>query len=133
VLTRYIPDPYDPQLQHGFVWSKDTGMMDIGAMEGYPFGIPNAINDRGEIVGAAAKVFSGFSTPLNRHAVIWKNGTAYDLNDNLPVGSEWILNDAWAINARGQIVAQGFSPTTGLVRLFLLDPQPSSAPTPAEE
>jgi probable HAF family extracellular repeat protein len=122
VVGNLMPDSNDPKI-YGFVWTKRTGMVELPGTEALPFSEACAINDAGEIVGHAAPVFIPFSTALNRHAVLWKNGVMHDLNDNLAAGSEWILNDAWAINARGQIVAQGASAATGLTRVFLLDPK----------
>ena len=59
----------------------------------------NAINDAGEIVGAAA-----FSTQPH-DAYLWKDGTATDLGHlNGDCSSE-----GWAINSAGQIAAISFS------------------------
>jgi hypothetical protein len=43
-----------------------------------------------------------------------------DLNDSIPAASGWLLNDAQAQNARGQIVGDGIH--NGQPRAFLLTP-----------
>jgi probable HAF family extracellular repeat protein len=66
-------------------------------------GIPvtaNAINDTGEVVGAAF-----FPNQQFAHAYLWKNGVATDLG-TLPGDC---FSQAFAINARGQVVGQSLS------------------------
>jgi hypothetical protein len=48
----------------------------------------------------------------------------------LPTSSEWLLEEGWAINNSGQIVAEGINPE-GQVHAFLLDLTASPTPEPA--
>ncbi len=74
-----------------------------------------AINNRGEIVGWTSDDLNNF------HAVIWKNGIAYDLNDLLDNNSrgDWVVESVADINDSGQIAAEGYSPTIGFRGLRL--------------
>ena len=53
------------------------------------------------------------------HAFLYREGRMQDLNDLIPSGSGWVLEEARAINDRGQIV--GFGTFQGRTRAFLLD------------
>jgi len=97
-----------------FVWSKQTGMVDLGMPDGWLSAWAQGINDRGEIVGSVSMAGDpqfGFPSeygapppvlPIN-HAVLWKDGQCIDLQD-LVADSTWMLYNATAINARGQIL-----------------------------
>jgi probable HAF family extracellular repeat protein len=85
---------------HGFLFSNGK-MTDIGNI------IPEAINDNGVIVGYGALIYTG--------------GTVQDLNNLIPPGSGFTLNNATAINDSGQIVANGYN-SIGQEHAFLLTP-----------
>src|SRR5262249_31631873 len=79
---------------HAFLYSDGT-MTDLGV------GIAYAINDSGQVVGAAN--FAG-----QRHAFLYSDGTMTDL-DSLLVDQPGItLSFAHGINDQGQIIAGGF-------------------------
>ena len=63
-------------------------------------GAAEAISDRGVIVGRSGASGSGT-------AVEWVAGKVVDLNTLLPSNSGWVLKDAFAINASGQILGSG--------------------------
>lgn len=73
------------------------------------------MNDCGQIVGAHHPV--QFFTP---HAFLISNGTAVDLNGQIPSGSGWRLGVATAINDAGEIVGVGRH--NGRQHAFLLEP-----------
>jgi len=83
--------------------------------------IAYAVNDAGLIVGRG-QVSGSF------HAVIWDGSLLiHDLNGLLDSsGYNWVLKEAWDINAAGQIVAWGEDPT-GEQRAVLLTPVPEPA------
>jgi hypothetical protein len=54
-------------------------------------------------------------------AWIWSNGTFQDLNNLIPSGSGFTLDNATAINDNGQIVATGRN-SVGQEHTFLLSP-----------
>ncbi|MEP6822314.1 MAG: dockerin type I domain-containing protein [Chthoniobacterales bacterium] len=64
----------------------------------------NVIDDRGRIVGQA---FNGDSSI--EHAVRWANSASapIDLNDVIPAGSGWVLQEPRGINASGVIAGRG--------------------------
>lgn len=68
-----------------------------------------AINDSSTIAGSC-----------DSRAVIWSRGKIVDLNTFLPPASGWFLEEAQAINNRGQIVGSGIF--QGEPHLFLLTP-----------
>ena len=69
-------------------------------MAGDPDGFVQGINDLGQAVGS-----SGTCTNIATHAVLWENGTAFQLPDLGRTGS-----DAYAINDHGQAVGYVTSP-----------------------
>ena len=93
---------------HVFLWSNGT-MTDLGTFGLDPVG--EAINNHGVIVGQSGN-----------GAWIWSNGVFQNLNNLIPPGSGFTLNDATAINDNGQIVADGSNNTTGQTHAFLLTP-----------
>ena len=68
------------------------------------------INDSSTIVGSCAS-----------RAVIWRLGKIADLNTYLPPASGWTLEEAQAINNKGQIVGSG--KLNGQEHMFLLTPR----------
>jgi probable HAF family extracellular repeat protein len=87
--------------QHGFLWTKDTGMQDLGGFPGAINGTGppccNTINNRGEIVG-----FS-IDASFNFRALVWKGKTPVDLNTLIPADSPWYLQAADSLNDAGEI------------------------------
>ena len=102
--------------QHPFVY-KNGSMTDLGTLGG-PNGIAHAINDRGVIVGSS-NIASGAL-----HAFIYQNGVMTDLNSLIPASSGYVLYRGVAINAKGQIVAEGYSANNpnGPVSVLRLNP-----------
>jgi probable HAF family extracellular repeat protein len=92
---------------HVFLWSNGT-MTDLGTFGLDPVG--EAINNHGVIVGQSGD-----------GAWVWSGGAFQNLNNLIPSGSGFTLNDATAINDNGQIVANG-SNSTGQQHAFLLTP-----------
>jgi probable HAF family extracellular repeat protein len=83
------------------------------------------INDLGMAVGEAN------NNPGEGYALLWIDGTGYDLNTLIPADSRWLLRSATAINDAGQIVGYGRPGATpsnpigiGSDHAFLLTPVP---------
>jgi probable HAF family extracellular repeat protein len=86
---------------HGFLWSNGK-MTDLGLNF-----FPAAINDNGVVVGGP---------------MIYTGGTLQNLNNLVPPGSGFTLDDATAINDNGQIVVNGYN-AQGQEHAFLLTPR----------
>lgn len=99
------------------LWQGST-VSDLGLLGGNSaraFGI----NRLGQVVG-----HSYLSDNTTLHAFLWVDGVLRDLNDLLPAGSGWVLNEARAINDFGQIT--GYGAHNGITRAFVLSPVPTT-------
>jgi probable HAF family extracellular repeat protein len=88
---------------HPFLWTKETGMQDLGAFPGAVVtGIPccGTLNDRGEAVGLTA------DSNFNLRAWLWRDHTKTDLNLLIPKDSPLYLMTGSSINDLGQIAGQ---------------------------
>jgi len=103
---------------HAFVWTRRTGMRDLGTLPGDTVSFGEDINDAGEIVGISMPVeFSGL------RAVLWENGVAIDLNSLVVPGRSAGLHlwAAYAIDCQGQISGTGTT-SGGEMHAFLATP-----------
>jgi probable HAF family extracellular repeat protein len=85
----------------GFLWSNGT-MTDLGSTFS-----PDAVNDSGVIVGGQ---------------FVYSNGTLQNLNNLIPAGSGYQIQNATGINDNGQIVANADATATGQTHALLLTP-----------
>jgi probable HAF family extracellular repeat protein len=87
--------------QHGFLWTPQTGMQDLGGFPGAVNGTGppccNTINNQGEIVGLS------LDANFNETALIWQNPGWVDLNTLIPADSPWYLEAAQSVNDAGEI------------------------------
>jgi probable HAF family extracellular repeat protein len=92
---------------HGFLYTDNIGMQDLGVLQGDDSSEGLELNDSGQVVGRSWSTNGGRS-----HSVLWTQpGCPEDLN--LASGvmeSGWILADAQSINNKGQIVGSGINP-----------------------
>ncbi len=96
-----------------FLWAAGN-MTLLGALTSGPDSQAYGVNSAGSVVGTADGV-----------AFLYSDSAMYDLNTLLdPSSTGWQLNEAMAINDRGQIVGTGLH--DGLQRAFLLSPLSSS-------
>ena len=91
-----------------FLW-RGGKMRSLGTLPGSKNSAAFGINDSTEIVGAS-----------DTRAFSWTQGKMRDLNASLPAGSGWTLEEARAVNNRGQIVGSG--KLHGQEHMFLLTP-----------
>jgi probable HAF family extracellular repeat protein len=106
--------------RHAFLWTRDTGMQDLGSPTGMSFGGPGAINNSGQVVGAACPVECLSQESV--HAFSWTGATGWvDLNSLIPTDSGWVLENTQAINTVGEITGQGL--VNGQYHAFVLRPK----------
>ena len=85
---------------HPFLWTKETGMQDLGTFPGaIVTGITccNTLNNLGEAVGVTA------DSSFNTRAFLWQNNVLTDLNTLIPADSPLYLTIGSSINDSGQI------------------------------
>ncbi len=103
--------------QHPFLWTKSTGMRDLGLMStdsADALNTPFQINDRGQMVGASCDV-----TQATCRGYIWENGVMTDINELLPADSPLYVILPETINESGQIAGLAVVKSTGEVRAFV--------------
>ena len=91
-----------------FLW-RGGKMSGLGTLPGNRNSEAFGINNVGTVVGQS-----------DGKAFLWRGGTMVDLNALLPAGSGWVLSEARAINAKGQIAGNGT--LHGRPHAFLLTP-----------
>jgi probable HAF family extracellular repeat protein len=103
---------------HAVLWSKTkASILDLGLLAGESYSDAYGINNAGQVVGKA------YSPGLNdERPFVWSPSTGMlDLNNLIPANSGWVLQFAFAINDKGQIVGGGT--LNGQYEAFLLTPQ----------
>jgi probable HAF family extracellular repeat protein len=112
------------QTFHPFLWTRKTGMVDLGLLEGDAVGAGLAINNRGDIVGSS--ITSPGPAGGNAKAFLWHKGHMSDLNALIPANSSMYLLAAFSINDEGQIAGFGVvtsGPDAGIIHGFLATPK----------
>jgi probable HAF family extracellular repeat protein len=101
---------------HGFLWSKETGMQDVGTLPGDVASGVLAINDAGEMIGAS------FDQDFNVTAFVQQpGGVMTDLNSLIPANSPLFLILGCSINSRGELAGIGVT-DAGEAHAFLATP-----------
>jgi probable HAF family extracellular repeat protein len=103
---------------HAFLWTKERGMRDLGALSGDAISEALGINEAGQVVGVSYG--PGFSHP---RAFLWQDGVMMDLNSLIPAGSNLTLQVAGDINDRGEITGNAFDSSTKTSPAFLAIPR----------
>jgi probable HAF family extracellular repeat protein len=106
----------DNQTVHSFLWTRETGMQDIGTLPGDVMSLGGFINNLGQVVGWSC------NSGGNCRAYIWQNGFMRDLNALVPPTSPLYLVYPYGINDAGEIVGQAIQKSTGDFHAFLLTP-----------
>jgi len=103
------------QTAHAFLWSKATGIKDLGTLPGDVASVGLAIDDAGVVTGGS------LDDQFNPRAFIWQNGVMSDLNTLIPAGSPLQLWFACSINSSGAIIGVAAT-STGEVHGYMLTP-----------
>jgi probable HAF family extracellular repeat protein len=103
---------------HSFLWTRNAGMQDLGALGTDFLGDPAGINNSSQVVGGSCDM-SG-----NCRAFFWENKVMMDLNDLIPADSPLYLMYALGINDAGEVVGFGLQKSTGDVHAYLATPIP---------
>lgn len=102
-----------------FLWTRKTGIVNLGALPGDTMSAALAINNEGEIVGNSLTLPPGQGgTP---RPFLWKGGVMTDLNTLVPASSPLHLLTTGGINDRGQIVGFGVT-DSGEIQAYLATP-----------
>ena len=84
-------------------------MRDLGTLgadeSGFSNSTPYAVNDAGQVVGWST--YSENGVAKGNRAFLYQAGVMVDLNTLLPANGDFLLENALAINNRGQITAFG--------------------------
>jgi probable HAF family extracellular repeat protein len=82
---------------HGFLWQQGH-ITDLGTLTGDSYSSAIAVGNNGLVLGVS------ISANFNPRAVLWRNGTATDLNTLVPQDSTLYLESACSINEKGEII-----------------------------
>jgi probable HAF family extracellular repeat protein len=110
------------EISHGFLWSKEKGMQDLGTLPGDIVSGAVAINDAGDIVGTS------LDPDFNMRAALWHDGVAHDLNSLIPLDSPFTLLIGGSINSRGEILGMAVQKSVGIVHAFIAVPSTETTP-----
>jgi probable HAF family extracellular repeat protein len=102
-------------------------LTDLGTLGG-ELSWATAINAQGQVVGYS-ELTPGLSGRGVDHAFLYQNGSLTDLNRLIPTSANWTLEQALAINDKGQILGYGTGPD-GQEDSFLLTPASPPPPIP---
>jgi probable HAF family extracellular repeat protein len=105
---------------HAFLWTKETGIEDLGTLTGDVNSVALGINDSGEIVGLS------LDANFDPHPYLWQNGVMTALNSLIPANSPLFLLLACSINSSGEIVGLAVT-STGEVHGYLATPNHMAA------
>lgn len=100
---------------HGFLWTRETGIEDLGTLHTDDVGSSaTGLDERGDVVGLS---IDASGTP---HAFLRLNGEKMiDLNTLIPTDSPLFLFQACSINSRGELTGVALQTSTGELHAFL--------------
>ncbi len=102
---------------HAFLWTRKTGMQDLGTLAGDVASNSISINDAGSVVGLS------LDASFNPRAFLWEKGLMTDLNTLIAGDSPLYLLTGCSINSRGEITGLGLT-SRGEIHTYLATPTP---------
>jgi probable HAF family extracellular repeat protein len=102
-----------------FLWTKETGMVDLGRLDGDTNSAGLGINDKDEVVGGSV---NGDLLTGDPHPFLWKKGVMTPLSTLVSPDTELIPLLANGINDVGEITGFGFDPISQEIHAFLATP-----------
>jgi probable HAF family extracellular repeat protein len=105
---------------HAFLWTKRTGMQDLGTLSGDIASVSISINDAGSVIGAS------LDANFSPRAFLWEKGVMTDLNTLIAGDSPLYLLTGCSINSRGEITGLALT-STGETHTYLATPTHSVA------
>jgi probable HAF family extracellular repeat protein len=105
---------------HAFLWTRKTGMQDLGTLSGDVASFSISINNAGSAVGGS------LDAKFNPRAFLWEKGVMTDLNTRILGHSSLYLLTGCSINSRGEITGLGVT-ATGEIHTYLATPTQSVA------
>jgi probable HAF family extracellular repeat protein len=105
---------------HAFLWTKTTGMRDLGTLSGDVYSNAISINGHGDVAGLS------LDASFNPRAFLWHKGVMTDLNTVIAGDSPLYLLTGCSINSRGEITGLGAT-STGEIHTYLATPTRSAA------
>jgi probable HAF family extracellular repeat protein len=100
---------------HAFLWTRRTGMQDLGTLSGDVASVSISINGAGLVVGTS------LDANFNPRAFLWEKGAMIDLNTLIAGDSPLYLLTGCSINSRGEITGLGLT-STGEIHTYLATP-----------
>jgi len=100
---------------HAFLWTRKTGMQDLGTLSGDLASNGISINESGSVVGVS------LDANFNPRAFLWEKRVMTDLNTLVAGDSPLYLLTACSINSRGEITGLGLT-STGEIHTYLATP-----------
>lgn len=110
--------PVSEHAVHGFLWTSERGMVDLGTVGGDASSFPTMINNSGQIVGGSC------DPEMNCRAFLWESNatTMVDLNELAAGESDLHLIFASWVSEAGDIAGQAVDLRTGDLHAFLATP-----------
>jgi probable HAF family extracellular repeat protein len=100
---------------HAFLWTRKTGIQDLGTLSGDLASNGISINDDGSVVGVS------LDANFNPRAFLWEKGVMTDLNTVIAGDSPLYLLTGCSINSGGEITGLGLT-NAGEIHTYLATP-----------
>jgi len=121
---------------HSYLWTKESGMIDTGAVDSDMSAYPAQINDSGQVVGCSCDT----DQSGNCRAYIWQymgsdasaSSAMTDLNTLISGDTGLYLLFAFGINNAGEIVGMAIDQDSGAPHAFLATPVNGTASAAAK-